>query len=631
VVGVLRPGARLPPDVPGARVPSAADVYLPLEYGPAFNAASRTDRNSNYLAVLAVARQGVGPEDVNRDLHRIAGELKAAFPQAMGTLGMDAIQARELVVGDVRRPLLMLSFAVGFVLLVACANVANLMLTRASARKEELAVRTALGARRSRLLRQLLTEAVVLALTGGALGLVLAHVGTEALVAARPADIPRLDEIRLDWTVAAFAMVISLVAGLGFGALPALQATTRFSEALRAGRRGGGADRRSHRLRAGLVVTEVALAVVLLAGAGLMLRTLAALTRVAPGFSTENAISFRTAFFGSGYDPKTVLMRAGEIEAALRALPGATAAAATTVLPLSGPGPRLAFSVIGAPPPPPNVNPEIGVAAVTPGYLPAVGATLMKGRHFTAHDDGSQALVAMVNESAVRRWFPDGSPIGKHVQMSGDREVIGVVADMQQGDPKQAPAPQLFVPYAQRPARSLWFVVRSAVDPATLASSVRTAVRRADPNLAVSEVRVFTRLQAEAIARPRFYTALLSLFAGVALVLSVIGIFGIMSQTVVERTREIGIRIALGARSADVLRLIIGRAVLLALAGVVIGLAGALAASQAIRSQLFGIDVLDLPTLGGVVVILVAAVAAASFLPALRAARLDPGSTLRQG
>ena len=628
IVGVLAEGGRLPADVPGARVPSEADVYLPIAYDGAFSATATAQRRSNSLAVLARSRATATPAIIDEDLRRIARELQAAFPQTNADLTMNAISVRDLLVGDVRRPLLVLLGAVGFVLLIACANVASLIVARASARQDELAVRMALGARRGRLVRQLLTEAVVLGVAGGALGLVLAYAATKALVAADPADIPRLAEIDLDWTVVLFTLVVSLLASCVLGALPALQATRRFG--LRGGRRGGTADRNAQRLRSGLIVTEVALAVVLLAGAGLLLRSLIALTHVAPGFAVERAMSFRIALFGQGYDQDAVRARVADFERALQALPGITAVATTSVLPLSGPGPRLSFSVTGVPSPT-GVNPEIGVVSVTPDYRRAIGATLVTGRDFTNHDGASAPSIAIINEAGVRRWFPDGKPVGKRVQMGGTREIVGVVTDMLQGDPRQPTAPQLFVPHAQRPTRTVWLIVRTAAQPEVLAPSVRDAIRRFDANLAVSEVTVLSQLRTGAIARPRFYTGLLALFAGLALVLAATGIFGVMSYTVAERTREIGIRMALGAHSGSVVRMIVGRAIGLALMGALIGVTGALAIGRIIRHQLFGVEVLDPLTLTVVILILLTSVVAASLLPARRAARLDPVSTLRHG
>jgi putative ABC transport system permease protein len=452
-------------------------------------------------------------------------------------------------------------------------------------------------------------------------------VGTKALVAGQPADIPRLEEVQLDRTVALFTLAISLLASLVFGALPALQASGHLAPGLRAGRRSS-TDRHGQRLRAGLVVTEIALAVVLLAGAGLLLRSLVAMTQAVPGFTVENTMAVRVALFGRGYDLDTVRTRVTAFETALQSHPGVTGVAVTSLLPLSGPGPRLGFSVDGAAPPA-NVNPEIGVASITPDYLRAIGATLAAGRTFTNRDDADAPPVAIVNQAAVRRWFPDGQPIGKRVQMSGTREIVGVIADVQQGDPRQPVAPQLFVPFAQRPTRAVWLVVRTSANPSMVAPSLGATIRRFDANLAVSELTVLDRLRAGATSRPRFYAALLALFAAVALALAVTGIFGVMSYTVAERAREIGIRLALGAHPSSVVRMIVGKAVGLALAGAAIGLAGALALSHLIRNQLFGVDVLDPPTLGLVILFLLTSMAAASFLPARRAARLDPVRTLR--
>ena len=630
IVGVLGQGVRLPADVPGARLPSEADVYLPIEYGEAYSATA-AQRNSRFLGVLARARDGVRSSRIDEDLRRIALDVQSTSPQGTEGLSMNAVSARELIVGDVRKPLLVLLGAVGFILLIACANVASLMLARASARHEELTVRAALGAGRSRLLRQLLTEAVAVGLIGGAIGLALAYAGTQALVAAQPADIPRLEEIRLDRTVLLFTFAIALLASLAFGAWPALQATGPRAGGLRASGRIGGADRRTQRARAGLVVAEIALAVVLLIGAGLLLRSLVALTRVAPGFVAMDAMAFRVALFGRGYDLQMVRARVHELEAALRTVPGVTAAAATTLLPMSGPGPRLTFSVEGAPPPPADVNPEIGVVSVTPDYFRTIGARLVLGRDFTDRDHDQAPAVAVINEAAVRRWFPDGNPIGKRVRMSGVREVVGVVADVLQGDPKGQTAPQLFLPNSQRPVRSVWIVFRTANTPVALAPSVRGVLQRLDANIAMSALVQLEQLHAGSIARPRFYTALLALFACIALVLAVTGVFGVMSHTVAERTREIGIRMALGAQPGDVLRQIVGRTLALALAGLVIGLVGAFAVGRVIQSQLFGVQLVDPPTLIVVGLILVSSASAASFLPARRAARLDPVTTLRHG
>jgi putative ABC transport system permease protein len=631
IVGVLAQGARLPTDVPGARVPSDADVYLPIEYGDAYSARAASQRKSRFLGVLARATDGVGPARIDEDLRRVALLIQSSFPQQGEALTMNAVSARELIVGDVRRPLLVLFGAVGFILLIACANVASLMLARASARSEELIVRAAIGAGRGRLLRQLLVEAAVFGVAGGAIGLALAYMATHALVSAQPGDIPRLEDISLDRTVLLFNLAIALLASLTFGAWPALHATGQLAGGLRAGGRGGGADRQTQRARAALVVAEIALAVVLLTGAGLLLRSLDALTRVAPGFAADEAVAFRFALYGRGYDQPKVRATVTALEEQLRAVPGVRAAAATSLLPLSGPGPRLSFSVEGAPPPPPDVNPEIGVVSVTPDYFRTIGARFVLGRDFTSADHSDAPAVAVINEAALRRWFPGGDPIGKRVNMSGVREVVGVVADMLQGDPKREIAPQLFLPYAQRPVRSVWIVFRTSSTPLVMSPTVRGELRRLDADLASSALMPLEQLRAGAVARPRFYTALLALFAFIALALAATGVFGVMSYTVAERTREIGIRMALGAQSADVLRMILGRILALTVMGVSIGVATAIAVGRVIRSQLFGVELLDPPTLSVVVLILVSIASAAGLLPALRAARLDPVDTLRQG
>jgi putative ABC transport system permease protein len=622
IVGVLARGARLP---------SEPDMYAPLEYGEAFNASTATRRRAEFLAVLGRAKPGVGASQIDGELRRIGTRLQTAFPQTNGSLTFTAISLPELLLGGVRTPLLMLLGAVGFVLVVACANVANLLLARGSARQQELAVRAALGAGRGRLLRQLLTEAVVLGLTGGAVGLAIAHLGTRALVSARPADIPRLEEVGLNGTVVLFTLAVTLVVSIGFGILPALQAAgVNLTRALGEGSRGG-ASGAGHRMRASLVVAEMALAVVLLTGAGLLIRSFVQLLRVNPGFTVEQAMAFRVTLQGAAYErPQQIQNRVAEFEERLRALPGVIAVAGTSVLPMSGRGSMLFFQVDGAPPPPPDVNQEIAVASVTPDYFRAIGTPLRRGRGLTERDHGEAPLVALINEAAVRRWFPNEDPIGKRVIAGRMREVVGVVGDVLQRDPGQPAAPQLFAPFAQRTTPSVRIVVRTAGDPRQLASSIRSEIRALDPNLPITEFTPLEQLVAASVARPRFYMALLGLFAGVALALAATGVFGVMSYAVAQRAREISIRMALGAHASDVLRMIVGRAVALAALGLVVGIAAALALGRVIQGQLFGVTLLDPVTLASVPPVLLASATAASFLPARKAARFDPAGALRQ-
>jgi putative ABC transport system permease protein len=628
VVGVLAPDAALPS---GGRRSwlNEADVYAPLAYDSTFSATTPVARRDEFLRVVARAAPGASAEQADADLRRIGAELQASFPQTNGQQTFQATQLREIILGDVRTPLLVLLGAVGFVLLVACANVANLVLARASARQGELAVRASLGAGRGRLLRQLLTEAAVLGLAGGAVGLLIAYAGTRALAAAQPADIPRLNEIGVDGGVVFFTLALALATGLAFGAIPALQATGRgLMGALREGARGGG----GHRVRGGLVVAEMALAVVLLTGAGLLVRSFIALTRVEPGFEPAHALQLRVTMQGDDYqNGQQVRDRVDHLLEHVRALPGVAAVGGTTQLPFSGRGSLLNFAVDDAPPPPSDVNAEIGVVAVTPEYFDAMGMTVRQGRPFARSDHADAPPVAIVNEAAVRVWFGGQSPLGRRVTVgSANPEIVGVVADVLQNDPTQAALPELFRPYAQRTSRSIRIVVRAAGgDPLALVPALRGGVRELDPNLPVAEVAELDDLVAAAVARPRFYTALLTLFAAVGLALAATGIFGVMSYSVAQRAREISIRMALGARASEVLGMIVGRAMVLVAAGAGIGIAAALAFGRVLRSQLFGVDPVDPLTLVVVLVVLVASAALASFLPARRGASLDPAVALR--
>jgi predicted permease len=624
VVGVLERGAR---------PPQQAELYAPLEYDETFSAATAQGRRSEYLGVLGRVRPGVDAERLGADLERIGALLRERFPDTNGRLTFTMQSLRAAIVGDVRSPLLVLLGAVGFVLLVACANVANLLLARASTRDAELAVRAGLGAGRARLVRQLLTESAVLGLAGGAAGLLLAYWGTRALVAAQPADIPRLDEVGVDGAVVLFAFGVALLTGLVFGVVPALQATgTRLMNALRSGGRGAGRGG-GQRMRSGLVIAEMALAVVLLTGAGLLIRSFVELTRVDTGFRPERAATFRVTFQGAAYESgDLVRSRVDELLERIGALPGVTAVAATTTLPLTGLGTIWNFAVEGAPPPPPNVNAEIAVTRVTPGYFRTIGAPLVRGRDITAADRSDAAPVALINEAAARRWFPGEDPIGRRVTAGPDvREIVGIVGDVLQHNPGQAAVPQLFIPYAQRTTSSVRIVVRTAGDPLAQAPAIRAEVRALDPELPLTDFTPLEQLVSASVARPRFYTALLTLFAAVALALAATGIFGVMSYTVAQRRREIGIRIALGARAPDVLRMVVGRAMALAGAGLVLGTIVALALGRVLRRQLFGVHLLDPVTLGAVVLVLGGSAAAASYLPARRAASLDPARTLREG
>jgi putative ABC transport system permease protein len=620
VVGVLAPGERLP---------SHADIYDPLGYDETFSALTDTGRRGEYLSVIGRAAPGASTPQLNADLHRIGTQLQQTFPETNGALTFSSQPLRNVIIGDVRAPLLMLLGAVGFVLLVACANVANLLLARASARRGELAVRAALGAGRGRLLRQLMTESVVLGLAGGLLGLAIAWWGTRALVGAQPADIPRLEEVGVNGTVVLFTLGIALLTSIAFGIAPALQATgLRLTSALREGGRGAGGS--GQRMRSGLVIVEMALAVVLLTGAGLLIRSFLELTRVDPGFQVERAMSFRVNLQGDEYaDGQQIRDRITELHERIGALPGVAAVGAATTLPLSGLGSLWGFSVPDGPPPPPNVNQEMAVVSVTPDYFRAIGAPLLRGRALSAADHNDAPDVMLINEAGARRWFPGEDPVGRRVNMNGEREIVGVVADMLQRDPGQAAVPQAFVPHAQSTTRSIRIVVRTAGEPLALAPAIRAVVNELDSNLPITAFTPLRQTFESSVARPRFYTSLLTLFAAVALALAATGIFGVMSYAVAQRSREISIRMAVGARATDVLLLIVGRALLLAVAGIALGITAALMLGTVIRSQLYGVALLDPLTIGAVVLVLAGTAAVASYLPARRATTIEPGMALR--
>ena len=618
---------------PGARVLEPTDFYAPLTYDARFNPSTAAGRRNEFLTVVGRAKPGMADESITADLRRIGSELQAAFRDTNDTLTFNAQSLRYVLLGDVRTPLLVLVGAVGFVLLVACANVANLLLARTSARRTELAVRSALGAGRNRLLRQLLTEALVLGMSGAAIGLTLAYVATRLLVMAQPADIPRLENVGVNGPVAWFTLAVALATSLLFGTLPALQSSgASISGGLCEGNRGGSAGG-GHRMRAALVVAEVALAVVLLVGAGLLVRSFVQLTQSDPGFRPEQLVSFRVTLQGERYrDDVVVRARVGELLERLRVLPGVTSAAATSVLPLGGRGAMVGFAVEGAAPPPPNVNAEIALAVVTPDYFRTVGAPLRRGRQLTEQDLTNGPRVAIANEAAVRRWFPEQDPLGRRVNINGvSQEIVGVVTDIVQRSAADPAIPSLFVPLAQRAARSVKVVVRTGGDPATVASAIPPVIRAVDGDLAMVDFAPATELLARSLARPRFYTSLLSLFAAVALTLAATGIFGVMNYAVTQRTREISIRMALGARRATVLGTIVRRAVALALIGSGCGLVMAAVITRVLQGQLFGVTRLDPLTFGAALVVLIASAALAAFLPARRAANLDPARALREG
>ena len=626
VVGIAPPGFSYPENV---------EVWTPLLYDELFRTNSR---GAWYLNVVGRLAPGATVESAREEVATIAARLAKAYPDANEGVGGSVRSLHEATVGDTRRALVVLLGAVGLVLLVACVNVANLLLARISAREGELAVRAALGAGRGRIVRQLFIESLLLALVGGAAGVLLAGVLVDALIALQPQDVPRLAEVRVDRVVLGFAFGLSLVTSVLFGALPALQVSRRATApALRHGSRGilGGAR---PGLRGGLVVGQIALAMVLLVGSGLLIRSFSLLRQVDPGFDARSALSFQVSLPESAYADDTRLVSFHDALAArLAALPGARAVGAVSGLPLGGQNFIISFTVDGRPEPPPARQPSLDVAIATPGFFRAMGTAIVRGRGFTASDDAQAPQVVLLSEAAVRRHFADEDPIGKRITLGLGRgrgrraggEVVGVVRDVRRrGLAKESP-PEIYLPYAQYPVQSMALVLRSDVPPRSLAASAERVVHELDPELPVARVATLEELVARSISEPRFYTLLLGAFAASSLFLAALGLFGVMSYAVAQRTRELAVRMALGARQQALQRLVLREAALLGAAGLAIGLAAALVVSRTLSTLLYSVSPSDPLTLAGMAALLFATTLAASYLPARRATRIDPVVALR--
>jgi putative ABC transport system permease protein len=619
---------------PGFDFPRGRDFWRPLEYDSRFRTQSR---GAWYLSAIGRLRAGVSPEAARAEASTIGARLAAAYPEANEGVGLTVRPLHEAMVGKVRTPLVVLLGAVGLVLLIACANVANLLLSRAVAREGELAVRSAMGAGRGRLVRQLLTEAAVLGLLGAAAGLVIAAWGGEAIQALQPRGVPRLDEIRLDRVVVAFTLGCALLTTLVFGTIPALLSTRRSSAlALREGGRGLLSGRGGH-LRRGLAVAEMGLAVTLLAGAGLLLRSFAQLSHVDPGFESDSALVFHLSLPDGRYadDGAKALFYRRALET-FDALPGVQSSAATMGVPLRGFGFSFSFAVDGRPEVPPAQQPTLETRVVTASYFRTLGIPLVRGRGFAETDDATAPRVVVISREAARRYFAGEDPVGKRIRLGwGPPQdnvggtVIGVVGDVKEAGLDEAQAAEIYLPYAQKPMGGMDVVVRTTVPPLSLAPAVRAAVHDLDPDLPVARIEPFSRIVAASIAEPRFYTTLLTAFAGTALLLAALGLFGVISVGVSQRTREIGVRMALGAHSRDVLRLVLREATALAVVGIAVGLAAAFALSRTLSTLLFDLSPRDpVAFLAAPLVLLLTAVIAA-LVPARRAARVDPIEALR--
>jgi putative ABC transport system permease protein len=627
VVGVAPQGFRHPED---------AEIWTPMEYDERFRTNSR---GAWYLDVVGRLRDGVTVDTARQEVSTIAARLERAYPADDEGVGGTVIPLLDATVGESRRALLVLLGAVGLVLLVACVNVANLLLARVAARETELAVRAALGAGRVRLVRQLLTESLLLALCGGAAGLLLAVLIVDGLVALAPQGVPRLAEVSVSRTVVVFAAALSIVTTVLFGAFPALHTSRRTTaQALRQGSRGilrGGRGG----LRGSLVVGQIALAMVLLAGSALLLRSFVLLRGVSPGFRTEKALAFRVSLPDSAYaEDAQRLSFHDELQRRLGALPGVRSVGAVAGLPLGGTHFNISFAVDGRPEVPPAQQPSMEVRIATPGYFRTIGIPVQRGRSFTESDGPEAPPVVVLSESAVRRFFPGEEAIGKTIRLGLGRapgkpraggQVVGVVGDVKELGLAEDSPPEIYVPYAQFPIQSMDVVLRTDVEPRSLAAVAERVVHGLDAELPVARVATLDEVLARSVSEPRFYTLLLGSFAATALFLAALGLFGVMSYAVAQRTRELAVRIALGAKREALLRMVLHEALVLGAAGVVLGLFGALLLSRVIASMLFSLGPRDPATLAGVAILLLATAVVASYVPARRATRVDPVIALR--
>jgi putative ABC transport system permease protein len=626
---------------PGFEYPAGAELWVPLAFTEEELA---TQRGAHYLDVIARLASGVTVEQASTEMAAIARRLELRYSDTNTGASAAARGLREALVGDVRPALLILLGAVGFVLLIACVNVANLLLARTAGRRRELAVRSALGAGRGRLVRHVLSESVLLALVGGAAGVLLAVLGLKVLLALPVESVPRLEGAGLDGTVLAFTFFASALTGVLFGLLPAVKAglASDLTGALKSGGAAVTADRAGRRTRGALVVTEMAFAVLLLTGAGLLLKSFVALQRVDPGFEPQGVLTFDMALPSARYaKPQQARAFFAELEERIAALPGVESVAGVTGLPLSGFNYTISVERVDGAPAydhPGNAR-STQLRVITPGYFHTMGIPLLAGRALNAVDRDGAPLAVVVNESAARLLWPGDDPLGHRFELGttfglgGPRAggtVVGVAADIRHYGLGEPTKPEVFIAHSQFPVDFMSMTVKTSVPPQTLVAAIRGDVREMDSGLPLDQVRTMEEWVAASVAQPRFYMLLLGVFAAAALVLAAIGIYGVLAYAVRQQASEIGIRRALGAGAGDVVRRVVGTAMALAGGGLVAGLLASFALTRLLSGLLYGVSATDPWTFAGVALLLGAVALLASLIPAQRAARVDPVVALRE-
>ncbi|CAN5289639.1 ABC transporter permease [soil metagenome] len=621
IVGVMPRGFRF--------LNSEARAWVPTAIDPAVNYRAVAGRSMRSFARL---KPGVTIQQAQAEMSELAKRLEKEYPEFNGGWSAHLLPLHEAVVGEIRPILIVLLAAVAFVLLIACANVANLLLARAAGRQKEFALRAAVGASRLRLVRQMLTESVLLAVMGGVLGVVLAYWSLQVLISFAPDNIPRLSEITIDLRVLAFTFGISLLTGLLFGLLPALQ-TSRpdLIDALKGSSRSTSGGR-GRMLCNVFVVAEVSLALMLLIGAGLMIRSFMRLQSVETGFQPQNVLTMRLGLASKDYQkPRQIVGFFREAQERIATLPGVQAVGAINYLPLTGPAWATSFNIAGRTESAPGEAPYTEVRVVTPGYFSAMGIPLLKGRMLDEHDS-PESRVLVINETVAKRFFPNEDPIGKNLVINWEpdenNEIVGVVGDIKEAALDQEPRPAVYWPHTRVAASKMALIIRASGDALRLSAAAQKEIRTMIPDQPI-DVRTMESVVAQSIARPRFNTVLLAIFAGVALVLASVGLYGVMNYSATQRRHEIGIRMALGATRADIMRLVVGNGMLLTLIGIGIGVVASIGLTRVMQSFLFGVGAIDAVTFIAVSLLLIVVALVANYIPARKATRVNPVIALR--
>lgn len=626
---------------PGFQYPNKTELWLPpLKFAPELYPGQDVvqNRRMGYLAAVALLKPGVSLPQAAGEMETITARLRQQYPDTNNRRFNRVVSLHKHLVGETNTLLWLLLGAVTFVLLIGCANVANLVLASGAARQKEMAIRTALGASRWRVMRQLFTESTILALAGGAGGLLIAFWGLAAIKKLLPGDFPRLNEIHIDLRVLGFTFAASVLTGILFGLAPAFQVSRlEVQDAMKETGRGTSSSRRQNRFRQALIVGEVALSVVLLAGAGLLFRSFLRLQSVNTGFVSEQVLTARLTPSGPAYSDQAGQVKFyNSVLEKISAVPGVQDAAVINTLPLER-GPTTGFRVEGRPVTTPDKWPSVNYRVITPNYFRALSIPVLQGRVYTDRDNENGPLVMIVNQKLAQEVFPNEDPVGKRITFGNTDsnrqpvwfEIVGVVASIHSLELSEEPHAELYFSALQEFWVGMSLVVRSTVEPTSLSASVRQIVNEVDKTVPVSDVKTMDHIVSESVTQPRFNLFLLGMFSTIALLLSAAGIYGVTAYTVTQRTHELGIRLALGAQIGDVLRMILAQGMAVIGIGLAIGLAAAFGLMRLMKSLLFGVTATDPLTFVGITVVLVAAGLLACYLPARRATKVDPLEALR--